>query len=154
MGLWGAIKKTLNSTVGTADMVSLDKIFLNQKKLVASDTDYLLVYDIGDSDTYPSGKVTEIEKKVKMVNGGSARIKASLKRQNTSTQTILRIYVDGNLKGTLTSVISDSDYHEFTTDIVFEKGSIISFTVTASYFQNLRLCANITDASLYEIEEV
>ena len=152
MGLWASIKKTLNSTVGTADMVPLDKIFLNQKNLVASDNEYLLLETKGDSSTYPNETTTEMQKKVKMTNAGSVRIKVSLLRINSSSRTYLRVYVNGNEVTNLNSGLTNN-YIEETADITFNAGDIISFSVTSRYFQNLRFCATITDSSLYSIEE-
>lgn len=43
MGFWSGIKYALNSTLGTSDFESLDKIIKGQKSLVASDNLYCVV---------------------------------------------------------------------------------------------------------------
>lgn len=131
----------------------LKKIIDGRKNLVASDNEYLLLETEGDVGTYPSGTATEMQKKVKMTNAGSVRIKVSLRRSNTSDRTYLNIYVNGNKVTELRSDLT-GDYIETTADVTFSAGDIISFSVTSRYFQNLRFCANITDSSLYSIEEV
>ena len=137
-----------------AETLFLKKIIDGKKSLVATDNEYLLLYTSGDRDTYPSGTETAMAKKIKMVNAGSVRVKVSLRRYSTDSYTHLLVYVNGVKKGGVSSGYSDNEYHEKTIDVTFNAGDVISFGVTSRYFQNLQLCANITDNGLYSIEEV
>ena len=142
MGIWAAIKK-LNSTVGTENFAPLDKIFLKQKKLVASDSDYILV---------TTGDTTEITQKITMINPGSVRVVAHMRRASYDTSTKITVYVNDVKRAELISGYSDNNYNVQSQDISFNAGDVITFGVNSRYYRDLKLCASVTDSTLYEME--
>ena len=63
MGIWAGIKHALNSTLGTSEFQSLDKIILGQKGLKASQNLYAPVWSgnvsVDHDKSYDSGDIVE-----------------------------------------------------------------------------------------------
>lgn len=160
MGFWVGIKKALNSTVGTSDFAPLDKVFLKQKQLVASDSPYLTI--MGGSKVVPlptSGSntvYTTLPHQIQMVNGGSARISVELSRSASSVSTYLQILVNGTEQKSLNSGANDDGYYLVSTDITFAAGDVISFKIggyrnASAYYKNLKMNGQVVDSSLIKI---
>ena len=158
MSVWAGIKHALNSTLGTSNFKSLDKIIDESKDDIISELGVgqtRLIQDIGDiveeqtrivasDDAYATidgGSVetkpvnTEVSytlpKKLKMRRPGSLRISGTLSRTNSSK-------MRGGVAVLVNGVEADNYYRsdevgtnsdKFSMDVSFSAGDIISFKV-------------------------
>lgn len=154
MGFWTEIKHAINSTLGTSEFKPLDKLFLEQKALVASDVPFYEIVagekrvDVGKGDN-----TATLPYKIKMLNAGSLRVSVMLKRSNSSNYTTLRIYVNDVERAKLQSSLNNADYFLETADINFKQDDVISFSAsgyTYAFIKDLTLCGTIVDNSLFK----
>lgn len=158
MGFWSGIKHALNSTLGTADFQPLDKIIKSQKNLVADDAPYYTIFVGSEAVKVPSGSgnvitYTDLPYKIKMKTNGSCRIKVKIKKSASDRATYFQVLVNGVLQSSVNS--STDDLTEVSTDIVFDYGNIISFSIggyrgTSPTYNNLKICGTVVDTSLIE----
>lgn len=122
--MWGIIKKTLNSTIGTPDFTPLNEIIENSLSLTASDD---VLYSIGDaqcSGQGVNGYISIFEKKINI--SGRMRLSASTIRSNGSLAVVLN--------GTLVTVLSSN-------------GSYVDFDISKNDVLTIRLYQTSLDWS-------
>lgn len=162
MGLWGAIKYALNSTVGTKKIVPLDEQIASLKTLYASDDLYLTiegsgakVSDEGDESTVKSTK------SLTMLQAGSIKLQCSITGTSDNRRGWLYIYVNGTLyqsfvsKGSMDAV-TDAIYLNRNDVLEFEFESINYSSSTSSHkntFSDIQILATLTD-NVVSIQEV
>ena len=98
MGIWAAVKRTLNSTLGTEEFMPLDQIIMNQFKISASDSVKQVIKAVSTSST----GVPYTSAKYNMNISGIIRLKASAVWSNGKVFD-LRVYKNDALVGTLLS---------------------------------------------------
>lgn len=164
MGLWGAIKRTLNSTVGTKKIIPIDEQIASLKTLYASDNLYLTiegsgatVSDEGDENTVKSTK------SITLLQSGSIKLKCAISRTSGKRRAYFKIYKNGNLYQTFLS--SSSDPMDAITDAIYlNRNDILEFEFTSvnmtsgttahnNAFSDIQILATLTD-NVVNIQEV
>ena len=142
--MWGEIKKSLNSTVGTEKFEPLDKIvseekFKNIALVYSSGEDYILHSFFEEQINSPNNQDVFLEKKIRMKIGGTLGVVGLGSNFN------LIVQKNGIEYGRGTSLF-----------VEFEKGDELSFgyeIYSSGYIYNMRICAKVVDYSAMEIEE-
>lgn len=133
MSIWAGIKYALNSTLGTSNFKSLDKLITEQTRVVASDT-YYASLNGGTVGTPTAGteEVLNLPQKIKMTRPGSMRFKGTLTRSSFRKMTVsFFIYKNG---AEVYKYTQDADYgtgsDTFSADVSFSAGDVLSFKLT------------------------
>lgn len=155
--MWGYIKKALNSTLGTDKFRPLDKLFLKDKALVASDDLYVI---IDSAVSLKANTTVKSTKKIKMLNSGSVKIGAV---SSTPTKTN---YDYSSIKVYLNNSDLDRLYFDHTenasvfseTTINFSENDVITLEYKSLIYQecdfsNVALYGRVVDVSLIEVGE-
>lgn len=154
MGIWTGIKHAINSTLGTADFKPLDKLFLEQKAIVASDMPFYTIVAGERTFSVSTSGSNILPYKIKMINSGSLRVSVMLRRSISDTSSFLRILVNDIERKELSSGFNDgSTYLLKTADIKFKQDDVISFGVGGykkAFVKDLTLCGTIVDNSLFK----
>lgn len=142
--MWGEIKKSLNSTVGTGKFEPLDKIvseekFKNIALVYSYGEDYILHSFFEEQINSPNNQDVFLEKKIRMKIGGTLGVAGLGSNFN------LIVQKNGIEYGRGTSLF-----------VEFEKGDELSFgyeIYNSGYIYNMRIYAKVVDYSAMEIEE-
>lgn len=157
MGIWTGIKKALNSTVGTKDFQSLDKIIKSQRTYAPSDDVLVLLgpsSPILAENREPEKVIPNIQFKA-LVNG-TVRVKCFTEIYGDATA-YFRVRKDGNTY--LSSATTNPDEYaplneEMIIDCPIEKGSVYTFSVLTggsnARFGPVTICGRIVDLSMIE----
>lgn len=166
MSIWAAVKHALNSTLGTSDFKSLDKLITEQTRMVASDTPYITLPDIN----LPITLVNQIQTinaptKIKMTRGGTCRFTGTVGRTTYTKMSFQFSILNGSSVVYYVSqaVNSGSGSESFSADISFKPGDIISFQLlglnnTSSsnarsvYVTDFKLCGTVEHNVLEVLE--
>ena len=153
MGIWAGIKHALNSTLGTSDFKPLDKLIIEQEKMVASDELYESLVDGRVIQLGTSGGVVSYDNFpcLKMTRYGKLRLKGNLGVSLRGyVWACLKILKNGNVIAnwelTIESELASKD---FSTDISFEPGDVLSFTLTGENNYNLGQTISLSNFSVY-----
>lgn len=127
---------TINTTVNTINtkVQSLDKLIEAQTRIVASDDAYATLSGAGSVVAQPVN--TEVSytlpNKLKMTRGGSIRVGGTLGRSNYAKMRGTFIALVNGVEAARFScgVDSGSNSEDFTIDVPFEAGDVISFKLT------------------------
>ena len=146
MGLWAEIKQALNSTIGTDDFQSLDKIINGQKSLLVSDNLYYSFPRLTFNNV-TSGKENEVKKNlIRFKWAGSCRI-------TIGSYSMSGVQTYAYLSGALLT-ISDGGV-----EINFKKGDVFSIGLTefinsdryTVHMDGCKIYADIIDNSAIEL---
>lgn len=97
MGFWAGVKHALNSTLGTENFQSLDKMIVNQTRMVESNNLYANLANIESSSTTPS-EIIRKESSIKMIRPGRAYLKGVCSRSRVQNITAkFEIFKNGSL---------------------------------------------------------
>ena len=125
MGIWTGIKHALNSTLGTSDFQSIDKMILGSKGLVESDNLYL---NTGINESFTATlqsnevKILKTSSTIKINWNGSIRLDfVASTNQSSSNRTYVKIYKNDS------DIYSQAIGFAFngSTSIVVRKGDVI-----------------------------
>ena len=138
MGFWAGIKYALNSTLGTSEFQSLDKIIKGQKSLIKSQNLYYSFPEL-TFENVTSGKENEVIKElIKFKCSGSCRIVAS-KITGVSYLGIY-VYINGTQVATGSDVLS--------AEVNFKVNDVLSIGLT-EYVNSQKYTVNINDLGIY-----
>lgn len=128
-------KYAINSTLGTGEFQPLDKIIKGQRYFAASDTTIAILGS--------AGTVTYLPKSFIPKTNGVVKLTADFE-YGTLGGDGLDIFEDGNLYAT-----TKKD-----TEISVKKNSVYTFkTKSGTSVSDLKICAQIIDGSLFEIQD-
>lgn len=150
MGIWTGIKHALNSTLGTSDFQSIDKMILGTKGLVESDNLYL---NTGINESFTAtlqsteAKTLKTSSAIKINWNGSIRLDF-VANTNQSGRTNVIIYKNDSeiYNQAITGTLNGS------TSIVVTKGDIIKlgfYLHTAAIAEPARFNVSVTDVKIY-----
>ena len=147
MGFWADIKYALNSTLGTSEFQSLDKIIKGQKTFVANDN-ILAVLSNGETVWGYSSPIATFTSNT----NGSVRLMANIKTSNTNPGAIG--VLDGGveiarLTDKVTSFTPISVDFQVKKDVTYTIRGVGPNGFTTTY---IRLGASVVDGSLFEYE--
>lgn len=153
MGLWGAIKKTLNSTLGTADFKPLDKIIEGQRTLAASDSVIQVIFS--SPENVPASSYSEMGRFMTYVDG-NVRILTEFDPSGGMDETFyIRVSSDtGEVIAEKHITAEEGVNQNVSVDVTIRKNRI--YTIKAKTTRNgdmmyLKIGANIVDTSLVEV---
>lgn len=142
--MWAFGKKVLNSTLGTKDFKSLDKIITN-KKMMPSD-DVLLSVLSGEESFSESGKFALTA--FKSIYKGSFTLKGEMYATSAS-QGVIDVIVNGVVKASIAPSTTGS-WHTFEKDVDVAEGDEIVLMLTKTdtndfKLRKVSLCAKLID---------
>lgn len=147
--MWAAIKKAINSSIGTSDFQPLDKMILGQKSLVASDN----VYQVIKATRFSLTPADSAALNLFQLNC-TASFKLKFRARYYNYESSLGIYKNGTLY-TSVSLAYSSGFQTYISDaIIASKNDIISIKPYNSsgngsvVIEEIDLCADIIDGSL------
>ena len=159
MGFWSGIKHAINSTLGTADFQSLDKIIKSQRSYAASDSILAILGTNMEINGNGRGKPVLIENiSVNSSVEGSLRVKGIFKGWTTyDTMACLMVYEDGKeiASSSKENPLTGEDY-EIEVDFSIKKGKTYTFYIamvngsTNPRIDDLKLCGQVVDLSMLE----
>lgn len=154
--MWGYIKKALNSTLGTDKFRPLDKLFLKDKALVASDDLYVIIDSAVSLEVNTTVKST---KKIKMLNSGSVKIGAvSSTPTKSDYYSCINVYLNDSDLDQLYFDHTENQSVFSETTINFSENDVITLEYQSPQYQkcgfsNVALYGRIVDVSLIEVGE-
>ena len=154
--MWGYIKKALNSTLGTDKFRPLDKLFLKDKALVASDDLYVI---IDSAVSLKANTTVKSTKKIKMLNSGSVKIGAvSSTPTKHSYYSLIKVYLNDSDLDQLYFDHTENQSVFSETTINFSENDVITLEYQSPQysecdFSNVALYGRVVDVSLIEVGE-
>lgn len=134
---WVEVKHALNSTVGTDNFESLDKIFKGHWRLTPSEYAYLTTpIVLTESGT----RKYDVDKKIKLNANGRIVFGIGMQVSFTGTQNrtvTAEIYEDGTLINSTERTYSNSGEYTIVTELDIKKNSTYSFKTKISGAGNL-----------------
>lgn len=149
MGFWVGIKRAINSTLGTSEFQSLDKIIKGQKSLIKSDNLYYSFPQVTYQNV-TSGNNEVIKELIKFKCSGSCRIVA----EDMTGVSMLwsRVYING-------TQVATGGSNTLSAEVNFKANDVLSIGLGESVnsqkytvnINDLRIYADIIDNSALEI---
>ena len=126
MGIWSGIKHALNSTLGTSEFKSLDKMIMGSKGLKASENFYHRVQSTTVTGEYNKAKT----KNDFMIMNWSGSLKLKFSARTYNSGGFFRVLINGVSQGDI--VLSNTSYAVSSTGAIsFNKGDKIGITLGA-----------------------
>ena len=146
MGFWAGIKYALNSTIGTEDFISLDKLIKGQRTLAASDSTIAII------ESSNSGISYDIVFKKSFIPKTDGVVRVIVDIAANTSSSYFTIYENG-IAITQERFYTGDNRELVHIDIPVVKNFVYTFRPMNSVVWSVAIGAQIVDGSLFEVKE-